>query len=89
MKTKTILLSLLLLAGCDAGSVTVNPMESGMIATPDSEKVITVQIGKTSNGRIERFHDDEMNATCWIVDGYRQFQCIPDTMLVRHKGATK
>lgn len=83
MKTKIVLIAFALLAGCDGSHVGDRPISGGM---NKDEKVISTVIGNTSNSRIERFHDDEMNATCWIIDGYRQFQCIPDTMLVKHKG---
>jgi hypothetical protein len=87
MKTKIVLIAFALLAGCGEYNTGESAAAGAMRnTTPTSEKVIAVQIGKTSNSRIERFHDDEMNATCWIIDGYRQFQCIPDTMLVKHKG---
>ena len=85
MKTKIALLALLFLTGCgrEPGNVVT---EGGLsVSVPRISKTI----GNTSNSRIERFHDEELSATCWVIDGYRQMSCIPDTMLVRRKGTAQ
>lgn len=82
MKTKLVLIAFALLAGCGDRQERVDAAFAEAQAKPDVTKVV----GRTKgNSLIERFHDDEMNATCWIVYG-RNPSCIPDTMLVKHKG---
>lgn len=77
------------------GVVIGNIFYSEVICSENNDDLIINEINKTNyktldsfdfrphNNAVYRYHDDELNVTCWIYNGYTEagISCIPDDQI--------